>query len=114
MNCSSFSEMSPADWPKKPLPPVIDSQTCAELLHCSKATVDELAEQGELPATKFGRGWVCHTALLLEYIRERCTREAEERKAARQLTKAQAAPANRLLVVSPRTAGRPRKAIPKL
>lgn len=56
------------------LPPVIDAEQCAALLRCSKPHIDGLADRGDLPATKFGRGWVFVTAQLLAHVAAACQR----------------------------------------
>lgn len=106
------------------LPPTLDAHGCAQLLFCSKARVEEAAERGELPATKFGRSWIFVTAQLLAYVAERCTREAAQRQG-KKLVKRQDAPRpDRILPAVPavpaapagprRGPGRPPKQIPTL
>jgi hypothetical protein len=75
------------------------------------ATVEDLATRGELPATKFGRGWTFVTAQVLALAAERSLREASERKKQHELSRpririAEEAP------VAPKKRGRPRKEIP--
>lgn len=62
----------------------IDSEACAALLHCTADQVEELARAGELPALKFGRGWLFVRDDLLAYLAERARAEAMERRARRQ------------------------------
>lgn len=105
------------------LPPIIDAEQCATLLRCSKQHVEVLADRGELPATKYGRGWVFLTAQLLAHVAAACERNLAHRSDTGQST----APAvgghagaeagedggDRLLVVAPRRRpGRPRKSTP--
>jgi excisionase family DNA binding protein len=54
------------------LPPVIDAEQAAALLRCSKSQIEVLAERGQLPATKYGRGWIFVTAQLLQNALRRC------------------------------------------
>lgn len=61
------------------LSPVIDAATCAQLLCCTKEHVESLADRGELPAAKYGRGWVFVTAQLLVHVAARCTQNAGTR-----------------------------------
>jgi excisionase family DNA binding protein len=41
-----------------PLPDLWDSDYTARYLHCSLGTLLKLAQAGEIPAVKIGRGWV--------------------------------------------------------
>lgn len=63
-----------------PTADIIDAEECAELLKCTADTVEELSRKGELPAVKFGRGWIYVRADLLAYLAEKGRREAEERR----------------------------------
>ena len=56
------------------LPPLIDAEQAAKMLGCSKEHVEELADRGKLPATKYGRGWVFVTAQLLHHVVEDCAK----------------------------------------
>lgn len=58
----------------------IDTEQCAELLHCTEQRIEELTRSGELPGMKFGRGWIYVKADLLAYIADRARKEAEERR----------------------------------
>ena len=53
-------------------PAIIDAEQAAALLHCSKGQIELLAERGQLPATKFGRGWIFVTAQLIQCALTRC------------------------------------------
>ena len=64
----------------------INSEECAELLHCTSDLVEELARAGEIPALKFGRGWLFMRADLLVFLAEKARAEAKERRAQRQRT----------------------------
>lgn len=65
-----------------PIADTIDAEECAELLKCTPETVEELTRKGELPAVKFGRGWIYVRADLLAYLAEKGRRDAEERRPA--------------------------------
>lgn len=58
----------------------IDAAQCAELLHCTEETAEEMARKGEIPALKIGRGWIFVRADLLQFLAERARFEAEERR----------------------------------
>ncbi len=59
----------------------MDAAQCAELLYCSKIQVERLAERGELPGMKVGRGWVFGTAQIIEHLRVTSEAEAADRRA---------------------------------
>ncbi|MBT2326053.1 helix-turn-helix domain-containing protein [Variovorax paradoxus] len=61
----------------------IDSEECAALLRCTSDQVEELARAGEIPALKFGRGWLFVRADLLAYLAEKARAEAQDRRAKR-------------------------------
>src|SRR5665213_3694778 len=58
----------------------IDAAQCAALLFCSVATIENLATRGDLPATKYGRGWVFVLDQVMQLVRERASQEAAERR----------------------------------
>ena len=58
----------------------IDAAQCAELLHCTEETAEEMARKGEIPALKIGRGWIFVRTDLLQFLAERARKEAEERR----------------------------------
>ncbi len=96
------------------LPVTLSAAQCAQLLHCAKTTVEELCENGDLPATKIGRGWVLVTTQFLAHLSARCEREAAIRRERHVVT-----PVKTTLRVAPehldrRAAGRPRKQPPAL
>lgn len=62
----------------------INSEECAELMHCTSDQVEELARAGEIPGLKFGRGWLFIRADLLAYLAEKARAEAQERRAKRR------------------------------
>ena len=96
------------------LPPTLDGGECAALLRCSKATVEELAARGAIPATRFGRGWVFVTEQILAHLKERCEREAMERRCSLEVLQPKTSSPANATVVTPGRRGRPRKAIPHL
>lgn len=53
-----------------PLNPILTAEQVAELLHCSRRTVEDHARAGTLPGAKFGDGWVFATDLLMETIKK--------------------------------------------
>jgi len=55
---AALGAMLAATLTASPLPAVIDAEQAATLLQCSKCQVEMLAERGEVPGTKFGRGWI--------------------------------------------------------
>ena len=61
----------------------IDSDQCAELLHCHVEQVEELARTGEIPGLKLGRSWLFIRADLLAYLAEKARADAQERRARR-------------------------------
>lgn len=58
------------------LPPIIDAEQVAALLHCSKGQIEDLAELGRLPATKFGRGVVFVTAQVVYSVLQQSSSNA--------------------------------------
>jgi excisionase family DNA binding protein len=62
----------------------IDSEQCADLLHCTPEQVEELARTGEIPGLKIGRHWLFVTRDLLAYLAEKARQEAEQRRSRRQ------------------------------
>jgi excisionase family DNA binding protein len=105
------------------LPPIIDAEQVAVLLHCSKGQVEDLAESGRLPATKFGRGWVFVTAQVVYSVLKESTSNAPKRtrapnadEVARRVLDAGTTGARSSkpleLPPTPRPRGRPRKFIP--
>lgn len=97
------------------LPATMDAAECATLLGCSKTTIEEPAANGELEATRFGRGWVFVTEQILAHVKARCEHEAGLRRAREEAARAGSATyarhhdENRVA-----RRGRPRKAIPRL
>lgn len=64
----------------------IGSDQCAELLHCTPEQVEELARAGDIPALKFGRGWLFIRTDLLSYLAEKSRTDAQDRRAKRHPT----------------------------
>ena len=102
--------------PLTELPALLDAAQCAALLRCSREHVEELADRGALPATKFGRGWVFPSQQLLEKVASIC--ESERTARADRTTDAPPAQSRRTLFVPPgsppRRRGRPRLPTPQL
>jgi len=102
------------------LPPIIDAEQVAALLHCSKGQIEDLAESGRLPATKFGRGWVFVTAqIVYSVLQEALARAAKRAESAESAAPARHAGMTRrrsskplTLRSTPRQRGRPRKTLP--
>ncbi len=92
----------------------MDAAQCAAVLHCSKDTVEGLAGRGELPATRFGRGWVFVTEQVLEFLRLRSEREAAERRAGIRAVPSGKAKASHPELRAAKLRGRPRKSVPAL
>lgn len=59
-------------------------EQAAEILCCSPETVAERIDTGELPAVKFGRGWIIPAQALDQRLNEIALREAEERRRQRE------------------------------
>lgn len=68
----------------------LNSEQCAELLHCTPEQVEELARAGEIPGVKIGRSWLFVRADLLAYLAQKAREEAAERRSRRHV--AQVAP----------------------
>lgn len=108
------------------LPPIIDAEQAAALHCCSKGQVEDLAESGRLPGTKYGRGWVLVTAQIVYSVFEECTSNAQKRAAAaagrpvdppRPVDAGTTHPRSSKPLTfppMPRTRGRPRKNLPGL
>jgi excisionase family DNA binding protein len=102
------------------LPLVLDAEQCAALLRCSKQHVEALADAGELPATKIGRGWIFVTAQLLVSLAGRCSRRSalsEQQGMAAADPSREEPPALEpmpTVVPSPRRRGRPRSPLAEL
>jgi excisionase family DNA binding protein len=62
----------------------IGAAAAARILHCGVDQADDLAASGEIPATKFGRGWIFVRADLIAYIAERARTEAAQRRSKRK------------------------------
>lgn len=106
------------------LPPIIDAEQVATLLYCSKGQVEDLAETGRLPGTKFGRGWVFVTAQIVHTVIEESAsnaarhaeslKPAEERPPPSRRTGTTGGRSSKPLAPppAPRSRGRPRKILP--
>jgi excisionase family DNA binding protein len=64
------------------IPAVLDSARVAELLGCTKATIEDLLPRGHLPGVKLGRGWCIPGAALIQRLNDMATEQAEERRQA--------------------------------
>lgn len=64
--------------------PPIDAIEAAAMMRCTPEQVEELAREGELPATKIGRGWIFLRSVLLDHLARRSLEEMAERRAQRQ------------------------------
>jgi len=58
----------------------IDSEECAELLHCTPERIEEMARAGEIPGLKIGRNWLFVRSDLLAYLAEKAREEAQVRR----------------------------------
>jgi excisionase family DNA binding protein len=54
------------------LPPILNAEQAAALLYCTKEHLETLAQAGEVPAARIGRGWIFLTPQLLSWLVERC------------------------------------------
>jgi excisionase family DNA binding protein len=68
----SLATMLSASLSTSGLKPIIDVQQTAVLLACSEGHIQRLAESGQLPGTKYGRGWIFVTAQLLHHVVAKC------------------------------------------
>ena len=126
----SLSALLAASLAAAALPPLISAEQAAGLLGCSKEHVEGMADRGELPATKYGRGWIFVTAQLVFHVSHDCVknmcprddtptvaRRSKRRSVATigSDAKPQAVPGARLGLEptsSAKTRGRPRKTVP--
>lgn len=58
----------------------IDSEACADLLHCAAKTVEELARQGKLPGMKFGNSWMFFRDQVISEAKKMALEEAAQRR----------------------------------
>lgn len=65
-----------------PLPPLINADQAADLLGCSKEHLEGMADRGELPATKYGRGWLFVSAQLVLHVAHDCAKNVRPADAA--------------------------------
>lgn len=70
----SLSALLAASLASAALPPLINAEQAAGLLGCSKEHVEGMADRGELPATKYGRGWIFVTAQLVFHVSQDCVK----------------------------------------
>lgn len=64
------------------LPPLINAEQACAILGCSKEHLETLADRGELPATKYGRGWIFVTAQLIHHVAQDCAKNVRAGEAA--------------------------------
>lgn len=50
---------------------ILDAEHVAKLLRCSTEQAEQLMRDGDLPATKVGRGWITTEATVLEWVRSK-------------------------------------------
>jgi excisionase family DNA binding protein len=60
---------------------ILNTGELAKLLDCDEETVAKRIIDGDLPGTKFGRGWVIPRQALLQRINEMATQDAAARRA---------------------------------
>ena len=68
----SLATMLSASLSTSGLGPVIDAQKASVMLGCSQEHIERLAEGGQLPGKKYGRGWIFITAQLLHHVVVEC------------------------------------------
>lgn len=107
-----------SDFGRVKFDPMIDASQCAQLLRCSKEQVERLADDGRLPAVKFGRGWIFVTTQVLAYVESLCEANLKvpDKSGGEHPPKARAAQGTRLGPVvhggPVRGRGRPRQPTP--
>lgn len=79
---------------------ILDATAVAEHLRCSEQQAENLMRDGELPATKVGRGWITTYGQVIEFV---IGRIKAERKAPKPI---------KATIVQP--GGRRRRALPTL
>lgn len=67
-------------------------QEAAELLQCSEETIESMARNQELPAVKFGRGWIFHRGTLMQTIADMSLQNLKRQPAATPKAVVMAAP----------------------
>ncbi len=60
---------------------ILNTEELARLLECDEETVAKRIIDGDLPGTKFGRGWVIPRQALLQRINEMAMQDAAARRA---------------------------------
>ena len=60
---------------------ICTAQGLATLLGCDKETAEERIRSGDLPGTKFGKGWIIPRQALMERLNEKAREEAAARRA---------------------------------
>ncbi len=62
------------------LPPIMMAEDVAKLLKCDETTVEDKARNGELPAVKFGRGWIFPSHALISAVNAIALEQSAARK----------------------------------
>lgn len=78
---------------------ILDADSVADILKCTRQSAEDLMRKGELPATKIGRGWITTRAVVLNWLRCRIEVENQQPRIASEPIKRR---------------GRPRAPIPSL
>lgn len=70
---------------------ILNTVELAKLLGCDKETAEKRIIAGDLPGSKFGRGWIIPRRALIERINEMAMNDAAERRAALEAERSTAA-----------------------
>jgi hypothetical protein len=71
---NTLSALLAANLSASRLPPVLDAGEACVLLRCTREQIETLAARGEVPAKKYGRGWIFVTVQLLHHVIADCAR----------------------------------------
>lgn len=80
---------------------ILDAAAVAEHLRCSTDQAEALMREGELPATKVGRGWITTYAQVLEFVIARIKAERKRPEPIKAAVVPQARGRRRELVALP-------------
>lgn len=69
---------------------ILNTVELAKLLGCDKETAEKRIIAGDLPGSKFGRGWIIPRRALIERINEMAMQDAKARKTALEAERVQA------------------------
>ena len=83
---------------------IMTKEEVADILDCEPTTVEDKARSGELPAVKYGRGWIIPRTALLEHLHAKAMENVKPKGAS------QAAP----LAVATKTAKRAPPPLPAM